>query len=86
MTVDEKKGQFLPTSGISPQEQPIAQTWLKILKKAKLAVFNIKSVERLKKYKGSLLKSRLKSHCFWDGRDSWLKLLSHSTGLLLLGI
>jgi hypothetical protein len=35
-------------------------------------LFNIKSVERLKKYKGSLLK---KSRLIRDGRDSWLKLL-----------
>jgi hypothetical protein len=38
MTVDEKIGQLnYPHLEISPQEQPIAQTWLKILKKAKLA-------------------------------------------------
>jgi beta-glucosidase len=47
MTVDEKIGQLnLPTGDITTG-QPIAQTWLKILKKAKLADYLISS--RLKR-------------------------------------
>jgi beta-glucosidase len=44
-------------------------------------LFNIKSVEKIKVQRIAVEKNRLKSHCFWDGRDSWLKLLSHSIGL-----
>jgi beta-glucosidase len=64
MTVDEKIGQLnLPHLEISPQEHVVQVA--KNMKKAKLALFNIKSVERLKKYKGSLLKKPIKIHCFF---------------------
>jgi beta-glucosidase len=67
MTVDEKIGQLnLPTSG--DIGQPIVQTWLKILKKAKLADYLISSrLKRLKLQKDTVEKPLI--HCFFFGMD-----------------
>jgi beta-glucosidase len=74
MTVDEKIGQLnLPTSGDITTGAANSSDVAKNIEEGKVGgLFNIKSVEKIKEVQ-RLLKSRLKSHCFWDGRDSWLR-------------
>jgi beta-glucosidase len=74
MTVDEKIGQLnLPTSGDITTGAANSSDVAKNIEEGKVGGLISSRLKRLKKYKGSLLKSRLKSHCFWDGRDSWLR-------------